>query len=235
MYGWRARLGLIVPSSNTTNEPEFYASLPEGVSLHTARMRLENTTADELEGMAGEITRCADLLSTADIDVVAYGCTTGSLISGHGYDEKIESQLSAATGVPAVATAASIKRAFNVLDFDSVAIATPYINNLNEREQAFLEEAGYEVTTISGLEIGPNVEIGAQHPETAYREARAVDTSDADGVFLSCTNYRTFEAIKQLETDLGKPVVTSNQATLWDALRIVDVNEPLDLGRLFEY
>ena len=124
MNGWRTRLGLIVPSSNTTNEPEFYDSLPDGVSLHTARMRLEDTTADDLEQMAGEIARCADLLSTANVDVVAYGCTTGSLVKGHGYDEEIESRLSAATEVPAVATAASVKRAFDVLNLDSVAIAT---------------------------------------------------------------------------------------------------------------
>ena len=234
MNGWRTRLGLIVPSSNTTNEPEFYDSLPDGVSLHTARMRLEDTTADDLEQMAGEIARCADLLSTANVDVVAYGCTTGSLVKGHGYDEEIESRLSAATEVPAVATAASVKRAFAVLNLDSVAIATPYIDNLNKKEKNFLEERGYEVTAISGLQISQNVKIGAQYPETAYREARTVNTSDADGMFLSCTNYRTFEIINQLETDLGKPVVTSNQATLWDALRIANVDVTLDLGRLFE-
>ena len=234
MNGWRTRLGLIVPSSNTTNEPEFYDSLPDGVSLHTARMRLEDTTADDLEQMAGEIARCADLLSTANVDVVAYGCTTGSLFKGHGYDEEIESRLSAATEVPAVATAASVKRAFDVLNLDSVAIATPYINDLNKKEKNFLEERGYEVTAISGLQISQNVKIGAQYPETAYREARTVNTSDADGMFLSCTNYRTFEIINQLETDLGKPVVTSNQATLWDALRIANVDVTLDLGRLFE-
>lgn len=77
MYGWRSRLGLVVPSSNTTNEPEFYEHLPEGVSLHTARMRLENANAQAPEGMADKVERYTDLLTTADVDVVAYGVRPG--------------------------------------------------------------------------------------------------------------------------------------------------------------
>jgi maleate isomerase len=197
-------------------------------------MRLVDAIADELSDMADEIDRCVDLLSTADVDVVAYGCTTGSLVAGPRYDEQIESRLSDLGSVPAVATAASIKRAFETLGLESLAIATPYVDDLNERERTFLEAAGYEVTGITGLGIGSNVDIGRQRPETAYREAQSVDTPDADGLFLSCTNYRTFEVIPALEADLGKPVVSSNQATLWDALQSIDVDVSLELGTLFE-
>lgn len=235
MYGWRGRLGLIVPSSNTTNEPEFYRWLPEGVSLHTSRMRLEDATADTLERMADDVERCGDLLATADVDVVAYGCTTGSLVKGPGYDEEIESRLAEIADAPAVATAASIKRAFDALDLSSIAITTPYIDDLNRREADFLDAAGYDVVAIDGLGIAPNTEIGAQRPETAYRKARDLDHEDADGIFISCTNYRTFEIIEALEADLEKPVVTSNQATLWDALRTMGVDRSgLALGTLFE-
>jgi maleate isomerase len=234
MYGWRGRLGLIVPSSNTTNEPEFSRHLPDGVSLHTSRMHLENANADDLVGMADEVERCADLLGTADVDVVAYGCTTGSLVKGAGYDEEIEGRIEARVGVPAVATAAAIKRAFDALDLESLAIATPYISDLNEREEQFLADAGYEVVDLQGLELEANAEIGRQRPEVAYRRARELDHQDADGVFVSCTNYRTFEVIERLEADLGKPVVTSNQATLWDALRTLGVSAELPLGQLFE-
>lgn len=234
MYGWRGRLGLVVPSSNTTNEPEFYQHLPGGVSLYTARMHLEKANTTALTRMADEVERCADLLETADIDAVAYGCTTGSLVKGAGYDEEIETRLADQLGVSAVATAASIKRAFDALDLQSLAIATPYIEDLNEREEQFLEEAGYDVVDIQGLELEANSDIGDQTPEVAYRNAQALDHSDADGVFISCTNYRTFEIIEQLEADLGKPVVTSNQATLWDALRTMGVNADLPLGQLFE-
>lgn len=234
MNGWRARLGLIVPSANTVNEPEFYTHLPEGVSLYTSRMFLEEATADELERMADDVERCGDLLRTADVDVVAYGCTTGSLVKGAGYDESIERRLEDVTGVPAVATAASIKRAFDALDVSSLSITTPYIEDLNRREASFLTDAGYEVLGIEGLELQSNLDIGAQRPEIAYRRAREIADPDADAIFISCTNYRTFEIIEPLERDLGVPVVTSNQATLWDALRTAGVDDDVPLGTLFE-
>jgi len=167
--------------------------------------------------------------------VVAYGCTTGSLVHGPGYDEDIEARLEAEAGVPAVATAASIKRAFDVLDVDSVAVTTPYIEDLNRREAEFLEAAGYDVVAIDGLGLSSNTEIGAQDPQTAADAARNVDDPDADAVFISCTNYRTFDIIPELERELDKPVVTSNQATLWDALDRLEaeVRPTIDLGRLF--
>lgn len=235
MNGWRARLGLIVPATNTVNESEFYEYLPEGVSVHTSRMGLKEVTVEELEQMADDVERCAELVEAADVDAIAYGCTTGSLVKGAGYDEMIESQLEETAGIPAVATAASIKRAFDALNVTSMSITTPYIEDLNRREKEFLEDAGYDVLGIEGLKLQDNLDIGAQHPEIAYQKARSVVDSDADAVFISCTNYRTFEIIERLEADLGKPVVTSNQATLWDALRTLGVDYgDLPLGMLFE-
>jgi maleate isomerase len=236
MYGWRARLGLLVPSSNTTNEPEFQGVLPEGVSLHTGRLPLEDVTAEDLTEMAGTAEGVAEGLGHADVDVVAYGCTTGSLVKGHGYAEDLERTISEVTDAPAVATALSVERALAELGATSVAVVTPYIDDLNERERSFLEDAGFEVTAMAGQGIELNTEIGALRPEAAYRQAVAAADTDADAVFVSCTNYRTFEAIDRLEADLGMPVVTSNQATLWDALRRVGVDHTeVELGRLFQH
>jgi hypothetical protein len=82
MHGWRAKIGLVVPSSNTVSEAEFAGHLSEGVSLHTARMRLEEATVEGLEQMADDLDRCLDLLGTAEVDVVAYDCTTGTMVQG---------------------------------------------------------------------------------------------------------------------------------------------------------
>lgn len=237
MFGWRGRIGLIVPSSNTTNEPEFQRAVPPGVSIHTARMPLEDTNPEALEAMAEDTERCGELLATADVDVVVYGCTTGSLVKGPGYDREIEDRLEAVTGVPAVATAAAIRRAFDALNVSRLAITTPYISELNDREREYLEDAGFDIVAIDGLGIEPNTEIGAQVPETTYREARQIDTSAADAVFISCTNYRTFDVIQPLETDLEKPVITSNQATLWNTFKELGISAAptFDLGQLFQY
>lgn len=222
MYGNRGRIGLVVPSSNTTMEPELARELPTGISLHAARMPLVDVTADRLEEMEAGADRCGRLLATADVDVAAYGCTTGSLVKGPGYDEAIETRLSDVTGVPTVATAASIRRAFDALDLRRLALATPYVRALNEDEADFLDAAGYEVVALSGLGLQANTDIGARWPEQVYRQVRDLDTADADGVFISCTNYRTFEVIDRLEDELDTPVVTSNQATLWDVLEILE-------------
>jgi maleate isomerase len=238
MYGWRARIGLLVPSSNTTNEPEFQRVLPEGVSLHTGRLPLEDVNADELERMAGTAERIGERLKHAAVDVICYGCTTGSLVKGHGYAEELESTLTSVTDVPAVATALSVERALDTLGAESVAVVTPYIDDINERERRFLETGGFEVESISGHGIERNTQIGALTPEEAYRQAAdAIEEpgTDADAVFISCTNYRTFEAIERIEADTGVPVVTSNQATLWDAMTNLEIDRSgMPLGRLFE-
>lgn len=237
MHGWRARVGLLVPSSNTTNEPEFGRVLPEGASLHTGRLPLEDVNADDLAEMAETAARAAEHLGHADVDVVAYGCTTGSLVKGHDYAEALEAEIAAAAGAPAVATALSVERALDALGAGTVAVVTPYVEALDERERSFLEAGGFDVRSIDGRGIERNTEIGSLWPQSAYRQATAaVEGAEGpvDAVFVSCTNYRTFEVVEPLESDLGVPVVTSNQATLWDALGRLDLVHAVEgPGRLF--
>ena len=115
-------------------------------------------------------------------------------------------------------------------------ITTPYIDSLNELEREYFEALGYDVVDIEGLSLDRDTEMGRQVPMTAYRKAREIDSEQADCVFVSCTNYRTFEVIEPLERDLGKPVVTSNQATLWEMLTRVGVDPTaLELGKLFTH
>ncbi|WP_266080554.1 maleate cis-trans isomerase family protein [Haladaptatus caseinilyticus] len=243
MFGWRARLGVIVPSSNTTVEGEFEQTISDGASLHAARMPLESVTVEELDSMADDAVSCADRLSHANVDVVAYACTTGSLLHGKGFDSDLEASLSETAGVPAVATALSVKRALRALGAERIVVVTPYTDELNDREESYLDETGFDVVELDGRGIEANTGIGSLRPEDAYRQVRAVvsaldvDSDSAtdsesvaesvDAVFVSCTNYRTFPAIEPLESDLGIPVVTSNQATLWDALRAAEVADEI--------
>jgi len=236
MNGWRARIGLVVPSSNTTAEPEFTTVSPAGVSVHAARMPLENVTADDLDTMADRAIECAELLRHADVDVVAYACTTGSLIHGHGFDAELEAEIEATAGCPAVATALSVERALDALDCRRIALATPYIDDLTRREVEYVEESGREVVAVDGREIEANTDIGSLAPEDAYRQVKTLfedtNANEPDGVFLSCTNYPSLSAIDLLEDDLELPVVTSNMATIWDTLQTLDVDVTNMPGRL---
>ena len=230
MTGWRGRLGVVVPSSNTTVEPEFAAHAPEGVEVYGARMSLESVTVEELDAMSDDAERAAELLGHADVDAVAYACTTGSLLHGPGFDAELEATLGEAAGVPAVATARSVDRTLSALGAERLAVVTPYADELDEREASYLAELGYEVATIDGRGLVDNTAIGRLSATDAYEQVREVvddatgSTVDGvtepavDAVFVSCTNYRALDVIDALEADLGVPVVSSNGATLWDAL-----------------
>lgn len=234
MYGWRGRLGLIVPSSNTTMEMELHNYLPEGVSLHTSRMPLRNVTEEELVKMSSLAVESAKLLRDADVELILYGCTSGSFIGGKDYEKELEAKIEDEVKVPVISTSTAVIEALKILDAQSILVITPYTDEINAREKEFLEANEFEVLDIRGLGIEDNLKIGRLEPYEAYRLAKASFIDEADAIFISCTNWRTFEVIEALEEDLGVPVVTSNQASLWLALREMDIMEKIpELGRLF--
>ncbi|AIU70837.1 maleate cis-trans isomerase [Thermococcus eurythermalis] len=234
MYGWRGRLGLIVPSSNTTMEMELHDYLPEGVSLHTTRISLKNVTEEELVKMNTLAVEGAKLLRDAGVELILYGCTSGSLIGGKDYEKKLEMEIEEEVNVPVISTSTAVIEALKMLDAREIIVITPYTDEINVREKEFLEANDFTVLDIRGLGIEDNQDIGKLEPYSAYRLAKASFMDEAEAIFISCTNWRTFEIIEALENDLGVPVVTSNQASLWLALREMDVMERIPgLGRLF--
>ncbi|MEM2430216.1 MAG: aspartate/glutamate racemase family protein [Nitrososphaerales archaeon] len=225
MYGWRGRIGLLIPSSNTTMESELWKVVPDGVSIHVARMRLIEATIESLKEMVNDALKAADDLATADVNIILYGCTTGSLIGGVKWEQELSEKIRLRTGIKTITTAFAVNEALKELSIKSVAVATPYINELNEREKLFLEECGFKVVKIKGLNILKNTEIGKQPSWVSYKLAKDVYTPEADGIFISCTNFRTFDILEKLEIDLNKPVVSSNSASLWLALKELGVRE----------
>ncbi|WP_456394999.1 maleate cis-trans isomerase family protein [Thermococcus sp.] len=234
MHGWRGRIGLMVPSSNTTMEMELFSALPEGVSLHTARMPLRNVNEEELVKMSALAVDSAKLLRDADVDIILYGCTSGSFIGGRDFEKELEARIEGEVNIPVVTTSTAVIEALKILDAGDILVITPYTDEINSREREFLEANEFNVLDIRGLGIEENTKIGRLEPYEAYRLAKATFMDEADALFISCTNLRTFEIIEMLEEDLGIPVVTSNQASLWLTLRELDVMEKIPgLGRLF--
>jgi maleate isomerase len=135
-------------------------------------------------------------------------------------------QIRKATGVPAVATAPAVVEALRSKGLRKLAVATPYIDELNEKEVVYLNDYGFEVEIIRGLSIVKNTEIGACQPSVAYRLGRELlaEKANVDGLFISCTNFRTVEILEPLSHDVGKPVISSNQASLWMAFKAVGVH-----------
>jgi len=221
MYGWRGRIGLIVPSSNTTLEPEMRALCPHGVEVYATRIAF---TPDEpgLRGMRGEVRRAAQELTSEGIsDLILFGCTVGSMIGGKGYDEALCAEIAEETGTPAVATTTAVIAAIRSLGVSRIAVATPYTRRINEIEASALRSYGVEVVTIASChEDVPddrfrNRMIGELAEEQVYELGRSVDREEAEAIFLSCTNLRTLGILRCLEHDLGKPVLSSNLCNGW--------------------
>jgi len=213
------RLGLIIPSSNTTMEVEFRKMLPESFSVHTARVRLKLVTVEELAKMEEEVEREAVKLADADVEVIGYGCTSGSLFRGLGHDKMIEERILKSSGKPAVSTAGAVISALNFLEAKKVAVATPYIDEINKLEEKFLLDNGFKVVDLKGLRITENLEIGRVSNQTLMELVAELKHEEADCIFISCTNFPTVDCIKKFEEDFKKPVFSSNTATLWAMLK----------------
>ena len=199
-------------------EPDFYAMAPMGVTIHTARMRLSEVTPDALVRMAGDTERAAGLLADAGVDIIVYGCTTGSLVGGVEWEEGLVGRIEEETGIPAVSTSSAVVEALRSLGAKRIGVATPYSEELNGLEKSFLEDLGFQVTGIRGLGLLDNLDIGRVGRGTLEDITREV-ADEADAVFISCTNLPVVGLIEEFEKEFNRPVVTSNQVSMWAALR----------------
>ena len=233
-YGDRARLGVLVPSGNTVAEPELRAMLPPEVGLVVTRLPLRGSSEAELLAMAGSLETAAGLLADAQPDAIAFHCTAVTTFDP-ALAEDLRRRIEAATGLPALATSDALLAAVAALGGRRVLLVTPYIEAVHAREVAFLEANGVRVAGGSCMGIATNAEMARVAPSAIAAQARAALASapDADLCLVSCTAIRSGAVIDGLEAELGLPVVTSNQALAWHALRALGLREPVQgFGRL---
>jgi maleate isomerase len=229
MYGWRGRIGLIIPASNTTCESEMPRLCPEGVVTVSTRIVFEPTIAGLRRLIDGVERAAAELACEGISDLIMFCCTVGSMVEGPGYDQKIIGMIQEMTGVPATTTTTAVIQAFHHLDVRRLAVATPYTADINAAESNALESFGFEVTRIDSIfkDVSPkdfhNTMIAECTDSQVYHLARSVDSPDADAIFISCVNLPAIDLIECLERDCGKPVISSNQASMWQALRLLGV------------
>jgi maleate cis-trans isomerase len=227
------RVGLIVPSVNATIEPDYAWAAPPGMSFHVTRVMLHETTPEGLRAMNQEVEGAARLIASVSPNVVAFACTSGTFIDGEaGLARQIET-IAAIVESPVVATSRCIIEAMRSLGVRRIALATPYLDEINKLERMFLISHGLEVTAVEGLGLSGKA-IGEVRPEETVALVRRADSAAAEAVFVSCTDLRALELVDVLERELGKPVLTSNQVTLWGILRALGRPALVPgLGRLF--
>jgi maleate isomerase len=237
MYGARGRIGLITLATDTSVLPEYARVMPEGVAVYPAPITLprgEVTPAALGEMLANdELEQAARKLAWAEVGVIVFACTSGSLVHGLGWDKELIGRIERAAEVPATTTTTAVLSALHALEAKNVGIATPYVPELNEIEKRFFEGSGYGVPSIMGLGCLTDREIGRLGPSDAEKLLAIADCPGADTLFISCTNFHVLETVATLETRHRKPIVTSNQAGAWAALRRIGVDDVVEgYGRL---
>ena len=211
-----ARIGVVVPSSNTVMEVDLYRGVPGDVTVHTARMYMVETTPqgeaimldDHLPGAIRD-------LASARPDVVVFGCTSAGALRGKEYEANLVRRMAEETGAEAISVATAVGEAINRRGARRVGVITPYVESLNDKIRASLELDGLEVVGVHGLGIDENFEIAAVEPQRiAEFAAECFGGASIDLLFASCTNFRALEARERIEELLGVPVMTSNLAAL---------------------
>jgi maleate isomerase len=227
------RIGMLLSSSNPMAEPELQRVLPRDVSVLTTRLKHAASTPEALLGMTDKIEEGCDLLSDAAVDLIVFNCTAVSTYDP-AMGAKIAGRITAACGRPATTTSDALLAAFQALKAKRIVLVTPYIESVNLREIAFLAHHGYEVVGHVGLSLLEGTSMAAVTPSAWVELTRSHRDDSADVYFLSCTAINVLSVIDTLERELGRPVVTSNQAMLWHCLQLLGRNEAVPgLGALF--
>lgn len=227
------RFGMIVPSSNTTMETEIpamlrarEAELPERFTFHSARMRMQHVTPEELAAMDAQAGRCAVELADARVDVMAYACLVAVMAQGTGYHRACESRLCAAAqleveaGVPVVSSAGALVEALEEVGAQRISVITPYMKPLTRLVCDYLESEGIEVVDALSLEVADNLAVGRLDPMNLVDLSGKVDTDSVDALVLSaCVQMPSLAAVPVVQERLDIPVMTASIATTWRTLR----------------
>jgi maleate isomerase len=234
------RIGLLVPSSNTTMEAEVTALLrarelvrpEETFTFHSARLRLEDVTPEGLRAMNEQTERATAELADLRPDVVATACLVAIMAQGHGSHPAAESEIESVlerehAPAPVVSSAGALVDALHALGARRVGIVAPYLRELTGLVVAYLEDAGIEVADAISLEVPDNRAVAALDPHDLEQHWQRLDLRGCDALVLSaCVQMRSLDVLEEAERRSGLPTVSAATATTWAILRALDL-EPV--------
>jgi maleate isomerase len=228
------RVGLIVPSSNTTIETEIPAMLARAglehpPTFHSSRAVLHNVDAESLERMVADGDRCARELSDAHVDVLVYACLVALMASGKRAHERVEehlAQVAADNGspTPVLSSAGALVRTLQQMGAERIAIMTPYMPALTELVGDYLADYGFDVAGAVSLSVPNNRDVAALDPQGLLGHARTLDLKDVDVLVASaCVQMPSLAVVEDLERELGLPVISAATATTAELLDALDL------------
>jgi maleate isomerase len=236
------RVGMIVPSSNTTMETEIPALLrrreaaaPERFTVHASRMAMKTVSREELARMDRESDRCAAELADARCDALAYACLVAIMAAGPGYHCVAEARLARISSengspTPVITSAGALIAAISALDARKIALIAPYMKPLTGLVVGYLEASGIEVVDAISLEVADNLSVGRMDPMQLVDLSKQLNVARADAVIISaCVQMPSLPAIQVVEERVGLPVISAATATTQQLLARLGL-EPLIPG-----
>lgn len=224
--GWRRKLAVLIPSTNTSVQPEFDAMRPEGVTNHVSRIRIPNNPLrnDEdfrqlVENIAAAQLEAVDSAMSCEPDHIVLGISVETFWGGLAASRKLTSELEAHTGLGVTGGAGACDAAFDLLGVKRIAVLTPYFPVGDRNVQQFFEECGYSVKRIKGLKCASPVLIAHAQPDQLRAAVDELDGDDVDAVIQVGTNLAFGALAAKMETERAKPILAINAAIYWHALR----------------
>ena len=232
----RARIGLVVLATDHSVEHEFklIVDIP-GVAVYQSRIPNSPTiTPENLRAMEPHITDRTDvILPGVPLDVVAYGCTSASMIIG---EERVFELIHAARPEAKATTPITAAfAAFQATGCRRIGVLTPYSDEVNQFIRSYIESKGFEVPVFGSFNQDNDNTVARISADSMRDAALQIGNHDSvDGVFVSCTSLRLAHCVADIEAALGKPVTSSNHALIWHSLRLAGISETIDgFGELF--
>lgn len=229
------RLGLVALATDLTTERDFARLVPrDRAALHVSRVAYENpTTPDNLRRMAPRLSEAAALLVPGvRLAAICYACTSASVAIG---EDAVEAAIQLGQpGVPVVTPTRAACWAFEALGVRRIALLTPYLPETTRPMADYFARTGLEVAGARCLSLADDREMARIGRGTIITEALRVDCEEAEALFLSCTAMPSLDAVAEIEYRVGKPVVSSNQASIWAMLAFAGLPAAeTGYGRLF--
>lgn len=233
-YGTLGRLAVVSPAPGVNVNTQLHRNLHPDIGIAGVPVDYDAVTCEGIQAMSERTVEAVKLFKkTYSPDMVFFACTTGSLIGGDGYDRRIAAELREAAGARhASTTTTAVLRALERLRARRLTIVTPYPDEVNERERVYFEHLGYTVDEIAGLGHKDPRLVPKTRPEEIYALAKKCWKPTSEALFVSCTGLCILEVIPGLEAELSVPLVTSNQASVWEIGEFFGHHSPGAAGRL---
>lgn len=237
MIGWRARIGYISPSNAECSVYEFFKIVPEGVSLVISCLSIKKVVAEEMEVALMKVEESAIDLAKSEVDFIVLGGTPPAVLKGVEGDKQLISRIESATNIQAVTKVTAALNAFRHLEVKRLTLVSPFDEGNNLKIKTYLENSGFSVSNMLGLNTKSNLEITRLPQYACYQAARraVIENPATDAIYIPCSLWEASFNVDQLEKDFGIPVITSNTAMIWYVFKALQLRGAINgYGRLLE-